>query len=185
MSIEAFVAQYGYVAVLLGTLLEGETVLILGGFAAHRGYLSLPGVIAVAFIGAFSGDQLFFWLGRSQGSRLLQRRPGWKRRLFRAQQLLERHRRPVMLLFRFIYGARAATPFALGFGPTPYRQYLVYTLAGGLLWAIVVGTGGYLFGHALEILLGDLRRYERDIFLVLVVGALMVWIGRRLLSRRH
>ncbi len=184
MSIEALIAQYGYIAVLLGTLLEGETVLVLGGFAAHRGYLSLPGVIAAAFVGAFTGDQLFFWLGRRHGSRLLERRPGWQRRLGQARQLLERHRRPVMLLFRFIYGVRAATPFALGLGTTPYRQYLVYTLGGGLLWSIVVGTGGYLFGHALEILLGDLRRYERGIFLVLAAVALVVWLSRRLSSRR-
>src|SRR5688572_33421924 len=34
--------HYGYLAVLVGTVLEGETILILGGFAAHQGYLHLP-----------------------------------------------------------------------------------------------------------------------------------------------
>jgi membrane protein DedA with SNARE-associated domain len=29
-------ATYGYLAVFLGTLLEGETILLLGGYAAHR-----------------------------------------------------------------------------------------------------------------------------------------------------
>lgn len=34
--------HYGYLAVLVCNVLEGETILILGGFAAHQGYLQLP-----------------------------------------------------------------------------------------------------------------------------------------------
>jgi hypothetical protein len=40
MAIATLIQNYGYVAVFLGTLLESETVLVLAGFAAHRGYLS-------------------------------------------------------------------------------------------------------------------------------------------------
>jgi len=60
MTLESIVDTYGYVAVLLGTFLEGETILVLGGFAAHRGYLALPWVIVAAFFGSLCGDQLFF-----------------------------------------------------------------------------------------------------------------------------
>ena len=49
MTLESIVDTYGYLAVLLGTFLEGETILVLGGFAAHRGYLALPWVIVAAF----------------------------------------------------------------------------------------------------------------------------------------
>ena len=71
MSLETMIATYGYGAVLVGTFLEGETVVLLGGFAAHRGYLDLPWVIAVAFAGSLLGDQLYFYLGRRHSARIL------------------------------------------------------------------------------------------------------------------
>ena len=39
--LESFLAKYGYIAILLGTVFEGETIMIMGGFSAHRGYLDL------------------------------------------------------------------------------------------------------------------------------------------------
>src|SRR5260370_41283512 len=56
-------ATYGYLAVFVGSLLEGETVLILAGFAAHQGYLSFPLVAGVAFCGGTLGDQSLLFLG--------------------------------------------------------------------------------------------------------------------------
>jgi membrane protein DedA with SNARE-associated domain len=60
MNFETIIAQYGYFAIIIGTFLEGETILVIGGFLAHIGLLSLPLVILSAFIGSFSGDQLYF-----------------------------------------------------------------------------------------------------------------------------
>jgi len=51
MSLEEIISNYGYAALLIGTFIEGETILVLAGFAAHRGYLDLPLVVTCAFIG--------------------------------------------------------------------------------------------------------------------------------------
>ena len=64
MTLEYLIHTYGYLAILLGTFIEGETVLIMGGLAAQLGYLRLPWVIAAAFVGAVSWDQLLFVAGR-------------------------------------------------------------------------------------------------------------------------
>jgi membrane protein DedA with SNARE-associated domain len=58
---ENVIIQFGYPAILVGTFLEGETILVIAGMAAHRGYLDLPVVIGAAFIGTLFGDQLFFF----------------------------------------------------------------------------------------------------------------------------
>jgi membrane protein DedA with SNARE-associated domain len=63
MTFELLIARYGLPAIFLGTMLEGETVVIIGGFLAHRGYLSLFGVIIAATIGTLLADQFFFFLG--------------------------------------------------------------------------------------------------------------------------
>ena len=70
---ENWVTHFGYMAILIGTFLEGETILVLGGFLAHRGYLHLPWVIASAFAGTFAGDQLYFYLGRFKGMKGLKK----------------------------------------------------------------------------------------------------------------
>ena len=64
MTLQSLIDTYGYLAILVGTFFEGETILVLGGFAAYRGYLHLPWVIIAAFVGSLCGDQLFFFLGR-------------------------------------------------------------------------------------------------------------------------
>jgi membrane protein DedA with SNARE-associated domain len=64
MNWEFFIGNYGYFALLNGTFLEGETILILAGLAARQGYLYLPWGIVVEFIGTLIGGQLFFFLGR-------------------------------------------------------------------------------------------------------------------------
>jgi membrane protein DedA with SNARE-associated domain len=174
--LESLIDTYGYVAVLVGTFLEGETILVLGGFAAHRGYLALPWVIMAAFLGTLCGDQLFFFLGRKHSQTVLARRPSWKARADRAQRLLERFRTPLILVFRFMYGLRTVIPFAIGMSTVPTREFIFFNIIGALVWAAVIGTGAYLFGNALEIILGDIKHYEREVLgAVAVIGAL-VWI---------
>jgi hypothetical protein len=75
MNLEAFVTHFGYLALVVGLMIEGETMLVFGAFMAHRGYLSLPLVILTGFLVTFASDQFFFWLGRTQGSRFLEGRP--------------------------------------------------------------------------------------------------------------
>ena len=60
MDLQSIIENYGYAAILIGTFLEGETILALAGLAAHQGYLALTWVILAAFLGSLCGDQLFF-----------------------------------------------------------------------------------------------------------------------------
>ena len=175
MTLEAIISTYGYVAIAIGTFLEGETILILGGLAAHRGYLELHWVIGCAFLGTLFGDQLYFFIGRLKGKALLDKRPGWKSKSEKVFTLLDRHQVLLILGFRFLYGFRTVTPFLVGIsGISPYK-FLILNIIGAGVWAIAIGVLGYLFGHSLEILLGDLKRYELLIFTVLAVMGLVVW----------
>jgi membrane protein DedA with SNARE-associated domain len=172
---ETLLKTYGYWAILIGTFAEGETILILGGFAAHRGYLFLPWVILSALIGSLCGDQLFFYLGRTHSQRFLARRPLWKERVYKAQRLLERFQTPVILGFRFLYGLRTVIPFVIGMSSIPTRRFIFLNTISALIWAIVIGTGGYLFGNILEIILGDIKHYERFILGAIAVIGVSFW----------
>ena len=175
MTLESLISTYGYGAILVGTFLEGETVLVLGGFAAHRGYLELPWVILAAFVGSLCGDQLFFFLGRWHSQAFLAKHPSWKVRVDKAQRLLERFQRPLILVFRFLYGLRTVAPFVIGMSRVPIAQFVLLNTAGALVWAIVVGAGGYLFGTTLEILIGDIKRYETAILGAIAAIGVLIW----------
>lgn len=176
--------QFGYLAILVGTFLEGETILILGGFAAHRGYLDLPLVLLAAFIGTFGGDQLFYFLGHRHSQALLARRPRWQPRIDKARRLIHAHRTLVILSFRFIYGLRTVIPFTLGLAEIPLRIFLPLNLLGALLWSVAIGVAGYWFGHALEIFFGHLKELEPWIMGGIVLIGVIAWFGHWALSRR-
>jgi membrane protein DedA with SNARE-associated domain len=43
MTPELLLQKFGYLAVFVGTFLEGETILVMAGFFAERGYLTFSG----------------------------------------------------------------------------------------------------------------------------------------------
>lgn len=183
MSLASLLARYGYLAILVGTFLEGETILVLGGFAAHRGYLRLEGVLAAAFAGSLLGDQLYFLLGRWRGAAFLARRPHWQGRVGRVRALVHRHQKALILGFRFVYGIRTITPFVLGTSGISGLRFLWMNALGAAAWALAIGLAGYTMGSAIERVLGDVRRYERWTFLAIgLVGALawsLYWLRLR------
>jgi membrane protein DedA with SNARE-associated domain len=177
--LESFVQNYGYWALFLGTILEGETVLILAGLMAHLGLMKLPLVILVALFGSVLGDQFYFFLGRRKGGALLDRHPLWRRRAEKVQRATRRYRNGIMLGFRFVYGMRIVTPLLLGMDRTVrVRRFILLNLIGAALWSAVVATGGYFFGGFLKIFLTDIRHYE----LVLLPVVLLIGVAIRLLA---
>ena len=113
-TLQAFISTYGYVALFIGTFLEGETILIIAGFAAHSGYLQLPMVMLVAFVGSLLGDQMAFLVGKKYGMKMVARFPGLRPRVARMHQVMARYHKLIMVGFRFVYGMRLLTPFVLG-----------------------------------------------------------------------
>jgi membrane protein DedA with SNARE-associated domain len=183
MSLEELVSTYGYAAIGIGAFLEGETILVLGGFSAHRGYLELPWVIFYAFLGSFIGDQAYFYIGRAKGKELLVKFPRMQSKSKKVFSLLSRHQILMILGFRFLYGLRTVTPFMLGAAKISPPRFFILNFIGASVWAIVIGTMGYLFGQVMEILIDDLKRYEWRLFVVIAVVGLAIWLGHLILKR--
>lgn len=184
MTLQSLIENYGYLAILIGTFLEGETIVILGGFAAQLGYLELPWVIASAVAGSFSGDQLYYYLGRHWGPRIIARRLSWQESAQKVYNLLHRHQYVLILTFRFYYGLRNVTPFAVGSAQVPRIRFFLLNLIGAVVWAIAFSYAGFLSSEAMELFLGDLKRYE-----ILALGALVglgiaIWVITLIRHRR-
>ncbi|MBA4393688.1 MAG: DedA family protein [Desulfobacca sp.] len=183
-TIEYLVGSYGYWAILLGTFIEGETILIVGGFVAHLGFLKLPYVMITAFIGSFFGDQFFFILGRFKGPVLLARFGKAQKQVDKIHIFLEKHKNLIMTGFRFIYGIRILTPIVLGMNhKISAKRFFIFNAIGAIVWSVVVSLGGYLFGEALHLIMKDIKQYELKIIIGLVVIGLLAWLLNRLTGK--
>jgi len=181
MDLASLIQNWGYSAVFAGSLIEGETILALAAIAAHRGYLSLPWVIAVAATGGVLGDQIYFVVGRFAGDRVLARWPVLQPGAERVRQLLDRYDTPLILGVRFLYGLRTVGPIAIGMSRVPWPRFAFLNVIGAIAWAALVAGIGYALGEVLTRLLGDLKRVEEWVFGGVLVGgfALVAWLRRR------
>jgi membrane protein DedA with SNARE-associated domain len=184
LNLPDLIETYGYWAVFGWTLIEGESLLALAGFAAQQGFLELQYVIGVATVGGFLGDQTWFFLGRYQGQKLLARFPRYAARVERAQAVLERYQTPAILSVRFLYGLRTVLPFVIGMSKISVLRFQLLNLTGAVVWAATIASAGYIFGDAIEYILGDLQRYEKYILFAIALGGLAFWwLSRRAASR--
>ncbi len=171
-----FILTYGYPALFIGSILEGDTFVVVAAILATRGYLSLPMVICVAFLGTFAADQFFFTLGKTQGRSFLDKRPSWQPGVDKVKTLLDRYSLLMVVGFRFVYGLRTVAPFVIGMSGFSTPRFILLNAFGAMVWAVVLAVGGYAFGHVLEAFLGDMQQYEMWIFLILALVALGLWL---------
>ena len=173
LDLPGLIDSYGYLAVLAGAFLEGETVLALAGLAASRGYLDFYTVAVVALIAGFAGDQLYFFLGRRNGSRILARFPDAQARAHRFDELLARWHAPLIVAIRFMYGFRIVGPILLGMGRVPAWKFMVFNFVGAAIWAPLVAGIGYAFGSIVKSVLADLQRYEIWLFTAVIAAGIL------------
>lgn len=185
MSLEQLIADYGYLAILIVTFIEGETIVILAGVAAHLGYLELPWVIASAVAGSFSGDQLWYYIGRHWGPRIIAKRLSWQEGAQKVYKHLHKHQYWLILTFRFYYGLRNVTPFVVGSAHIPRLRFFSLNLVGAIAWAIVFAYVGYGLGEAAsQLFIEDFKRYGLYLLGGLLLVGFTIWLVTLILHRR-
>jgi membrane protein DedA with SNARE-associated domain len=179
MHLQLLIQTYGYLAVFIGTFLEGDIILVIGGFPSHQEYLSLPCVILTGCTGAILSDQFFFWLGRKRGAWLFKKLPRWQEKIEFINKQLDKHGNWVAVVFRFVYGFRMVTPFVLGNSRIKSSTFVLLNILSALSWAILVSSGGFLFGRIFGLFLQHMKRYEIRIILAIIVIGIIVRILER------
>lgn len=181
--------EYRYLVIFFGTFIEGEVVLIVGGFLAYEGHINFVVMVLMATMGAVIGDNLFFWLGRSQ--RTGAEHPWATRflhyvgenRLFKGEAFVRRHGGKSVFLVRFLYGLRFAGAMTAGYLGMGLGRFFLFNLIGSLTWALLIGSMGYLFGQSLEAVAKGVRLAEIGL-LLLVAGPLAIYFLNSIRKKR-
>jgi membrane protein DedA with SNARE-associated domain len=180
-----FIVTYGYLALFLGSVLEGESILIAAGFLARGGYLKLPLVMLVAFAGTYLADMSIYFLARAKGEAVIARFPTARAYYPKVKSLFAKYGVWAIFVTRYLYGFRLAAAATLGLTRMKRGTYLPFNFLSCIIWAVIMGGLGYLFGASLEALIGQIKRYEKLVVLLIIILGLSGWLVRRLWSKRR
>jgi membrane-associated protein len=172
---------FGETAVFLGFILPGEIAVVIGGFLASRGHLSLPLLVVIVVVAAVAGPFVGYEIGRRMGERLFRVRPLRRVQggLDRATAVLRRRGGAAILAGRFVAVARALMPAAAGAAQVRYRTFTVYNVIGGLIWGTGYCLVGYLAGSAYAVVASRIGTGFAIAIAAIVVLLVAAWAYRR------
>jgi membrane protein DedA with SNARE-associated domain len=185
--IEHYMLVYGYWAVFFGVMLEnagvpvpGETILLIAGYYASTGEFNIALVMIIAASGAVVGDNIGFAIGHHYGRGFLLRVGRFffltPKRLEHMENYFESHGNKTILVARFITGLRVFAALLAGASrKMPWRVFVVYNMAGAILWSVVITTLGYLFGASLPLLVKWVGRSGTILLIAAIVIGFIVW----------
>ncbi len=157
-TLQDVLGRWGYLVIFAAMLLEnagvplpGETVTLLGGYAAGSGQLNVLGVMGAAAGGAVLGDNIGYWVGRRLGWGLILKVGRWlgqsPTQLEKLRDQFLRHAGKSVLLGRFVAVLRVVAGPMAGAVGMPYPKFLLCNVVGATLWATTMVSLAWLGGR--------------------------------------
>ncbi len=144
-----FIKDWGYIAVFLGALVEGESIVLTASALAYAGFLDIYMVAAVAFFSTVFAEQSCYLIGRHYGPGLFDKFPRFKPAADKAFSILKRIDVWFILTCRFIYGIRTVSPLVIGASGIPLKKFIPLNILAAGIWASISCAGGYYLGEVI------------------------------------
>jgi membrane protein DedA with SNARE-associated domain len=173
-----FVKAWGYVAVFLGALVEGESIILGASALAYAGYLNIYYVGTIAFFSTTIAEQTCYFIGRHYGMNLFNRFPRLKPSAEKAFVLLKKIDVIFILTCRFIYGIRTVSPLVIGAAGISPQKFIPLNILAAAIWSVSSCWLGYELGEFILNNFDKISAFIRGIFvwLPLIVLAVIVII---------
>jgi membrane-associated protein len=144
-----FLIIYSETGLVIAPFLPGDSLLFVSGALCGMGALKLEWLVPLLVLAAFSGDNTNYWVGRLVGMRLLKHagdRLIKREHIDKTHAFYERHGGKTVILARFLPIIRTFAPFVAGIGRMRFVHFVVFSVAGGVLWVLTCLSAGYLLG---------------------------------------
>ena len=135
---------------LVGFFLPGDSLLVTAGLLASQGFLNVYIMGGLLTVAAIAGDSVGYSIGRAAGPRLFKREDSFffnKKHLIRAHEFYLRHGGKTIVIARFVPILRTFAPVVAGAADMPYRRFIFFNIAGGVLWIWSMLMTGYILGR--------------------------------------
>lgn len=169
--------------------LPGDSLLFTVGALAARGSMNVWAITALLIVAGVLGDAVNYHIGKFIGPRVFKSKPGegasWFERMLnrehlnRAHAFFDKYGGKAVVLGRFVPIVRTFVPFVAGAGAMNYSKFVVYNIAGAVLWVGVCIGAGWYFGNIEWVK----KNFEAVVIGIIVVSLIPVVI-ELILSRR-
>ena len=184
-----FLIVFAETGLALGFFLPGDSLLVVAGLVAATGKLNVALLIGLLFVAAVVGDAVGYYTGARLGPRLFNKKKSLIFRpshLQRAHAFYEKYGGKTIVIARFVPIVRTFAPIVAGAAEMPYRRFVVFNIAGGLLWVTSMLLSGYFLGSLLKSKLGiDLDEHIEWVVIIVVLLSLIPPVVEYLKSRRE
>ena len=172
---------WAYVVLGASVIVIEEVAPVLAGFAAHQDHLPIVRTVVVCAIGGWVATLAPYLVGRYGAAALFRRRPHARESLAKFTDVVARRPWRSALATRFLFGARTLLPLAVGTAHARRMPFLIGSAISSAVWATVFFTLGWMFGDAMILLLGRVKRHEPAIAtaLALIVIVVILIVNRR------
>ena len=171
----------------LGIPLPEDVVLVTGGFLVFLGEARLDAMILTGLVGILLGDSILYFFGHHFGESLSCR---WPFRLLltpskrkKVMEGFDKHGEKIVMIARFMPGARAVTYFFAGSSGMSYFRFVFFDSLAALVSAPLFIFLGYHFGARIDWVIQAVRHGQWTVILVLA-AAVLLWFGFRQARRR-
>ncbi|WP_456433305.1 DedA family protein [Nitratifractor sp.] len=165
-----FLKEYSYPILFVWSIMEGETGLVMAGVLSHTGDMNLWLSILVAGLGGFTGDLIYFMIGRLNRGYVYRKFKNQRRKFALAHLLLKKYGWPIIFIQRYLYGMRTVIPIAIGMTRYPASKFMLINLLSALVWAAMTILLAWYFGKQILSVLHLARDYW---YIALPLGGLI------------
>jgi membrane protein DedA with SNARE-associated domain len=163
-------------------IIPSEASVLIAAVLAGTGHLNIVLIMVAAALGAFIGDNVAYWIGRTAGRPLIERLLGgrWDR-LAWVEGQLETRGGSLIVTGRFIPGGRSVVAIGAGVLHMPWPRFAAWDALAAVIWAIQAALPGFIGGAAFEERpwLGLLFGVVISVSLVVGIEAIRWWRRRR------
>ncbi|MEM6376633.1 MAG: DedA family protein [Bacteroidota bacterium] len=140
-----WIESFGYLGAFLGAIMEGEVLFLTAVQMSRLGYMNFYGVLIAVFTGTLTADWLFYWSGRTQGRKWIEKNQKLRAKFERMDRRMERYDGFLLFAYRFMYGFRIVLPALFGVRGIPPWRFGLMCLLSTTVWVALFGTLGYYF----------------------------------------
>ena len=177
------VKEYGLWIIFFGMMIEGTTMIIIAGILCYLGMLPLIYTIIVAILGAITGDQFWYFIGKNYAKKILLRFPSLQPKIKKIERSVKK--RGTLLAFsgRFVYGGAILFPFTLGVYRFFYKKFTIFNSLGIIIWSIVGISLGYILGTGAEHYFGKIEKIWHFVLIAFVLFLITIAMKRYYLTK--
>lgn len=131
-------------------ILPGDSLLFAAGAFAGIGVLQVEIILGLLTAAAILGDTVNYWVGHFMGPKIFHKEKVKflnREYLERTHRFYEKYGGKTIIIGRFVPIIRTFAPFVAGIGSMTYGKFIIYNVAGGIIWIAVFVLGGYYFGN--------------------------------------